>query len=262
MTIGAEPDDAIKAVAVLDDELRRGMYSFARTVRRPITRDEAAAAVGISRKLAAFHLDKLVDAGLLRCHFGVEGPRKVGRRPKVYEPVGAGIQVAIPARRHDVLAEILVDAVAAEAQSESARAAAIRIATERGALAGEAERDRIRPGRLGAERALTLAEGLLARYGFEPSRTSSTCLRLRNCPFHPLAERAPDLVCALNQAFLRGVLTGLQASSVHACLVPAVGECCVELRQASASGTAAEHKGDEDTPGRDDFEVGLARHGE
>lgn len=246
VTIGAEPGDAIRVVAVLDDELRRGMYSFARTVRRPITRDEAAAAVGISRKLAAFHLDKLVDAGLLRCHFGAEGPRKVGRRPKVYEPVGTGIQVTIPARRHDVLAEILVDAVAAEAQGESARAAALRIAAERGTLAGATERDRIRPGRLGAERAVTLAERILTRYGFEPSRTSATCLRLRNCPFHPLTERAPDLVCALTHAFLRGVLTGLEASSVHACLVPAVDECCVELHQAPPAG----------------LEVGLAHHGE
>lgn len=253
VTIGAEPVDAIRAVAVLDDELRRGLYGFARTVRRPVTRDEAAAAVGISRKLAAFHLDKLVDAGLLRCHFGAEGPRKVGRRPKVYEPVSKAIQVAIPARRHDLLAEILVDAVVAEGEQESAQAAAVRVAAERGTLVGRTERDRVRPGRLGAERALTLVDRLLAHYGFEPSRTSSTSLRLRNCPFHPLAERAPELVCALNHAFVRGVLAGLQASSVHACLVPAGGECCVELRQGSLPGADRGSLGDQ---------LGLAHHGE
>jgi hypothetical protein len=49
-------DPAIRAIAALDDDLRWGMYEFIRAARRPVTRDEAAAAVGISRKLAAFHL--------------------------------------------------------------------------------------------------------------------------------------------------------------------------------------------------------------
>lgn len=233
---GAGPGElpAIRAVAALEDDLRRGMYAFARTARRPVTRDEAAAAVGISRKLAAFHLDKLVDAGLLRCHVGAAAePHRVGRRPKVYEPAGAAVQVTIPARHHDVLAGILIDAVVSAGEGETARAAANRVAAERGNRIGAAERDRARPGRLGTERALTLAEGLLARYGFEPDRTAPTCVRLRNCPFHPLAGRAPDLVCGLNHAFLQGMLTGLRAATVEAGLAPTAGECCVELHPAS-----------------------------
>src|SRR5689334_25431421 len=103
---------AIKAVAALDDELRHGMFSFIRGVRRPVSRDEAAASVGISRKLAAFHLDKLVEAGVLQARYeSAGGVRKVGRRPKVYEPVADDLQVTIPQRQHDVLARVLVDAV-------------------------------------------------------------------------------------------------------------------------------------------------------
>ena len=78
--------DAIHAVAALDDTLRRGMYDHIRKARAPVSRDQAAAAVGISRKLAAFHLDRLVDAGLLEVSFappaGAE-PR-IGRAPKRY----------------------------------------------------------------------------------------------------------------------------------------------------------------------------------
>jgi predicted ArsR family transcriptional regulator len=224
---------AIKAVAALGDDLRRGIYAFARATRRPITRDEAAAAVGISRKLAAFHLDKLVDTGLLRCHFdAVDGVRRVGRKPKVYEPAEADIQVAIPARRHEVLADILVEAVLTEGDQESARSAAVRVAHQRGSDLGATERDRSKPGRLGAERALTLAEDLLSRYGFEPRREAPTCVRLSNCPFHPIAGTAPELVCGINHAFLTGLLAGLQATTVQAVLAPTAGECCVELRQA------------------------------
>lgn len=226
-------DPAIRAIAALDDDLRRGMHEYIRAARRPVTRDEAAAAVGISRKLAAFHLDKLVDAGALRAHYQqADGVRRVGRVPKVYEPSAADIRVSIPQRSHEMLAGILLDAVASEESGESARDAVRRVARDHGERAGAEERQRARPGRLGAERALSMASKLLAERGFEPTRESAACLRLRNCPFHPLTATAPDLVCSLNHAFISGLMDGLQASGVGAVLDPQAGECCVELRAA------------------------------
>ncbi|GAA0527262.1 transcriptional regulator [Saccharopolyspora subtropica] len=227
----ARAASAVAAVAALDDELRCGMYEFIRHARRPVARDEAAAAVGISRKLAAFHLDKLVEAGLLCARFEpVGGIRKVGRVPKVYEPTGVDVRVSIPPRRHDLLADILLDAVLTEGAQENAVQAALRVAQERGQRLGAEERARSRPGRLGAERALTSTGQVLVSYGFEPERETPTCLRLRNCPFHPLTARSPELVCGINHAFLRGFLAGLQARSVEAVLEPRPAECCVALR--------------------------------
>lgn len=210
---------------MLDDELRQGMYTFIRAARRPVTRDEAAAAVGISRKLAAFHLDKLVDAGVLRADYQ-QGTRKVGRAPKVYQPVETDIAVSLPPRQHDLLADILLDAVLAD----DSRDAALRVARERGKDLGAAERSQARPGRLGAERSLTLAATALQRNGFEPDRTSPACVRLHTCPFHPLSARAPEMVCGINHAFLTGLLDGLNTKTVHAVLDPQAGECCVEIR--------------------------------
>ena len=222
---------AIRAIAALDDDLRLGMYEYIRAARRPVTRDEAAAAVGISRKLAAFHLEKLVDAGALRAHYqSADGVRRVGRVPKVYEVTAADIRVSLPQRSYDMLAGILVDAILSEERGESARDAARRAARDRGEQIGAAERELARPGRLGAERALTVAGKLLAERGFEPDRESPGCLRLRNCPFHPLTARSPELVCGLNHAFVSGMVDGLQASTVDAVLDPRAGECCVELR--------------------------------
>jgi predicted ArsR family transcriptional regulator len=224
-------DPVIRAVAVLDDELRRGMYTFIRAAHRPVTRDEAATAVGISRKLAAFHLDKLVDAGVLQADYQpVSGIRKVGRAPKVYRPVDTDIRISIPPRQHDLLASILLDAVLAGGEQESAADAALRIAREHGQEVGATEREQLRPGRLGAERALTLTTAVLQRHGFEPDRTSPACVRLHTCPFHPLASKAPQMVCGINHAFLSGLLAGLDATSVHAVLDPRAGECCVEVR--------------------------------
>ncbi len=209
------------------------MFDFIRRAGRPVSRDEASTAVGISRKLAAFHLDKLVDVGLLRASYGASGAaRRVGRNPKLYEPTGNDVVVAIPRRQHEFLAGVLTEAVVNDTEGGSAARTAIRTAWERGEQLGASERARARPGRLGAERAITLAEQVLHGCGFEPARHAATCLRLRDCPFHPLASTAPELVCRINHAFLAGLLAGLRASTVAAVLDPRAGECCVELRPA------------------------------
>lgn len=214
--------------AVLSEETRWRLYALVRAAHRPVGREEAAAGVGISRKLAAFHLDKLVAAGLLRARYDAPvGRRRVGRTPKTYESSGAEIAVSIPARRYDVLADILIDAVRASASGEDALEAATRIARLRGAEHASTRRERLRSGRLGAERALTMAGEILEECGYEPQRETPTRLRLRNCPFHPFAGRAPDVVCAISQAGLNGMLEGLGVTTVK--MVPDLdpGTCCV-----------------------------------
>ncbi|GEL17819.1 helix-turn-helix transcriptional regulator [Pseudonocardia asaccharolytica] len=225
------PLAAVAAVAALSDESRRRLHDFVRRAGRPVSREEAAASAGISRKLAAFHLDKLVEVGLLRARFEpVGGIRKVGRTPKVYEPAEVDVRITIPGRHHDLLAAILLDAVLAEGrEGTTVREAALAAAHRRGVALGAAERERLRPGRLGAERALGLAAGVLAEYGFEPHRDGPSQLSLRNCPFQPLAGDAPQLVCAINHALLSGLLEGLEATTVTAELVPRPGCCCVEF---------------------------------
>jgi predicted ArsR family transcriptional regulator len=221
---------SVAAIAALEDDVRAALFACVRDASGPVTREAAADAVGISRKLAAFHLDKLVAAGLLTSRIEAVGAPRVGRAPKVYEPSGTDFGVSVPPREHGVLAEILLAAVLDERADERADDAVMRVARERGVEVGAAERARIRPGRVGAQRALKMASGVLQTHGFQPGRDGSD-VRLRNCPFHPLASTAPELVCGLNHAFLGGVLEGLQADgAVEAVLAPQRGECCVKLR--------------------------------
>jgi predicted ArsR family transcriptional regulator len=235
-TVPAEPAElgqeaSITALAVLGDEQRRRLFSYVQHAHRPVSREEAAESAGISRKLAAHHLDKLVAAGLLSARYEPPaGIRKVGRAPKLYQLSGTDLRVSIPARRHEELARIFLDAVLTQSGSEDARQASIRAARQRGQQLGTAERDRLRPGRLGAERALTIVEGLLGDRGFEPARPAAGEVELRNCPFHPLAAEAPGLVCGINHAYLGGVLEGLGADALDARLEPQPGHCCVRLR--------------------------------
>src|SRR2546423_4470610 len=103
------------AIGALDDDLRQRMYVYIRRQTHPVSRDEAASAVGISHKLAAFHLDKLVEKGLLRASYAHpvgRAPHRPGRSSKLYEPSEMNVEVSIPERRYDLLAEVLAEAVA------------------------------------------------------------------------------------------------------------------------------------------------------
>ena len=122
-----------------------------------------------------------------------------------------------------------LDAIRAGASGEDPQAAATQAARAKGAEYGSGQRERLRPGRLGAERALTVAAEILDELGYEPQREAPTELRLRNCPFHPLSARAPDVVCKVNQACLSGLLDGLGATSAKAVPDPDPGTCCVRL---------------------------------
>jgi predicted ArsR family transcriptional regulator len=227
-----------KAVAALDDDLRRRMYLFIRAAGRPVSRDEAADHVGISRKLAAFHLDKLVERGLLAAHYGRVGERSgrgAGRSSKLYEPSDIEVDISLPERRYDVLGEILVAAVAEEGD-RPAREVAERIAHEKGQAIGDEVRSErhLRPP--GAERAMVVAEEVLEERGFEPYRDETGEVSLRNCPFHVLSRQAPELVCGLNREFVDGILRGLGNENVEAVLQPTPGECCVKLRPKESQG--------------------------
>jgi predicted ArsR family transcriptional regulator len=206
--------DSWTALTALADPSRRALYDYVRRQDHPVSREEAAGAAGMSRGLAAFHLDKLVEAGLLRASYEAptDQPRGRGRAPKVYRAADDALAVTIPERRYELIAEILADAVADE--PGHADRAAHRHAHRRGKALGA--RLRGRPLR-----------NVLTDLGFEPDHGQPTVLR--NCPFHALAARHTTLVCGLNHDFLTGLVEGLELTGVHARLAPRPGACCVEL---------------------------------
>jgi predicted ArsR family transcriptional regulator len=227
----SRPSGELAVVALLADPLRGRLYRLVRR-RHPLSRDQAADEVGISRGLAAFHLDKLVEGGLLNARFQAPPgrPPRVGRLPKVYEPSDLQLGVTIPERRYDLVGEILLDAVVEASAGEQPLAATTRIAMARGTEIGEGFRRARGLGRLGPERALTLAAEALEDHGYEPHRLDQRTVELRNCPFHTLARRAPEVVCAVNRSLLEGLLRGLGDRRVEAVLAPRSDACCVELR--------------------------------
>ncbi|MEU2549063.1 transcriptional regulator [Streptomyces roseolus] len=228
----------IEAIAALQDPVRRRLYEYVVAQGRDVGRNEAAEAAGVARTLAAHHLDRLTEAGLLesgsRRLTGRSGPG-AGRPAKVYRRAPGERSVSLPARDYRTAAELL-----AEAAELAGLDAGLCTAARR---RGEALRETA-----GSCGSLEEAVELLAARGYEPhiegadagsgegsvaavtaagAAATAPVIRMRNCPFHAVAERFPPLVCGMNLALLEGLLGGSDALRARMDARP--GECCVVI---------------------------------
>jgi len=220
----------LASLSSLDDPVRRRLYEVVTRQPGPVSRDEAASAAGIGRALAVYHLDKLVESGLLTASYsrppGRSGPG-AGRPAKLYARSDREFAVTVPPREYEVAARLLVQAVEADPSDRSRAAlaeAARRLGTELGSSFRPAAAEP-GPGRDAAERGV---EGALTQQGYEPCRDGGV-IRLRNCPFHQLAEQHRDVVCGMNLALVEGLVAGLGADGWHPALDPRPGHCCVAI---------------------------------
>jgi predicted ArsR family transcriptional regulator len=224
-------DRQLAGLTGLGDPIRRGLYRYVAERGVPISRDDAAKAVGISRPLAAYHLDKLVDDGLLEARYhrrsGRRGPG-AGRPAKHYVRSDRQIELSLPARDYAALAELLACAVEADA-SGAAKAALHRVAGTLGAeLGAEAANHAAPDGE--PDHVLAGMRHVLASRGYEPYDDTDGTIRLRNCPFDRIAAQHRDLVCGANLAMLQSLTDHLGGDSgVRAVLDPQPGRCCVAL---------------------------------
>jgi predicted ArsR family transcriptional regulator len=215
----------LESLAALEDPVRRKLYLLAVGSDGELSRDRAARAAGVSRALAAFHLDRLVEAGLLEASFrrlSSRGGPGAGRPSKLYRRASRQFEVSLPRRRFDVAAGVLAQALASTSGAidlEPVRRAA-RDWGERLAKAAPPSR---------STRPLTRATRALEECGFEPHRAASGDVVLRNCPFAPLSAERRDLICGMNVALIEGLLSGLELDGVEARLAPEPGRCCVVL---------------------------------
>jgi predicted ArsR family transcriptional regulator len=226
-------EDPVGAVALLNDPKRRQLYELVVAGDRPVGRDEAAGTLGISRELAAFHLDRLVAGGLLDTEYRRLGGRRgpgAGRPAKLYRRANREVAVSFPPRRYDLAADLMATALHRLGDAGGSEVAA-SVARERGSAAGAAARRKL-GARQGRGRSLASLELVLREGGYEPQFDTSTgTLFLRNCPYNDLAADHRELTCGMNLAWAEGVVDSL-GSPVRAELAPEPGRCCVVFRTA------------------------------
>ena len=212
-------DKDLAAIGLLQEPVRRALYEHVVATGEEVSRNQAAEAVGVQRGLAAFHLDKLVEAGLLEATFRRLGERRgpgAGRPAKLYRRAAGEVTASLPPRTYETAATLLAETVEQAGADLELQAAARR--------AGQAATRR-RPAAEGPGPGI---EQVLAARGYEPYRDGAR-LRLRNCPFAHLAHEFPVLVCAMNLALVEGLLDGLGEPPGRAVMDPAPGRCCVAV---------------------------------
>lgn len=228
----ATPED-LAAIASLDEPARRALYEWVAASGRAVGRDEAAEAVGVTRALAAFHLDRLVRDGLLVPEYrrltGRTGPG-AGRPAKLYRRADREVSVSLPERRYDTAALLFAETLERlgsgpdEGPPDALRHAAHELGEEAGEAASTAAgRPRSRSGR----RAAVMTA--LRDRGYEPFADDEGDIRLRNCPYHALVEEHRPLVCGMNLAMVDGVVEGAGETGLTARLDTQPGLCCVAI---------------------------------
>lgn len=224
----AEDFRDISPIAALEDELRRNMYLMIRSSEEPLTREDISTALGISIKLAAFHLDKLVDRGLLKAHYA---PRKgkAGRSSKFYALSGMEFSVTIPSRQYDLVGSVLVETLEQLDGQEDA-GLAVRLARIKGREIAEKLKTKVSTKSKRHSRDLAIAKKSLELLGYEPYAQSGSEIGLKNCPFHSLAKQAPDVVCPINKGLIEGVLVNLGVKATQLSPGPPNGKCCVSVK--------------------------------
>jgi predicted ArsR family transcriptional regulator len=222
----------LDALAALGDRTRRQLYELVVESVRPVGRYEAAEAAQIDRSLAAYHLDKLVECGLLEASYGRPPGRAgpgAGRPTKLSRRTRREFVLRVPARDYRLLAELLVRA--ADESNPELKAAIAQAARELGHSLGDTAR------RSEADNQDAL-QALLRSRGYEPVETEPGLVRLRNCPFDAVAGRYPAIVCGLNLALIEGMLAGLGADPTSAVLAPQDGVCCVAIQRGESAPSA------------------------
>ena len=232
--VHASPDHQrrIAAIAALDQPLRRDLYRLLAAASGWTTRDTAAAALGIPRSVAAFHLDKLADAGVVQVRFERVGGRTgpgAGRPSKLYRPAQDEIVASVPDRQYDLAGSLLASAVAESATTGAPVRHCLRVAARTaGHQVGEGVRVAGEMAARDDHRAEIIA--VLERHGYQPVIGAADEIALTNCPFHRLADEQRDIVCGMNLDFIDGVLEGIEPDDhLTARLDPAPGYCCVRI---------------------------------
>jgi predicted ArsR family transcriptional regulator len=238
--------DQVAGVGALAEPARWALYRYVASQPDPVGREQAATSVGLPLHSVKFHLDRLVEEGLLEVEFrrlsGRTGPG-AGRPSKLYRRSSRQFSVSLPERRYHLAGDVLASAIDRsirysvpidEAVREAAAVEGRRLAlvSEEEDAVGDATDDSAatapHTADVSSRSDLDRTATVLARHGYEP-RVSEGEICLANCPFDRLATEYTDLVCGMNLALIDGVIEGLGLRAVDAELAPQPGYCCVKV---------------------------------
>lgn len=195
--------------STLGDPTRRSIYLTVRESADPVTAAQVASEFSIHANVARHHLDRLADEGYLeitlRRPAGKNGPG-AGRPAKCYTSTEKEIELQFPARRYDLLADLLIRVVQ-RLEPERAAAIAAEVGREYGVeLAGSLEL----PDSAGFDSVLATVKQAMVDVGFAVDTNSNDRqLLMSHCPFGRTAFDHPEVVCSLDRGIVNGLMEAL-----------------------------------------------------
>lgn len=215
----------VAALASLTDAKRLQLFEWVARQGRAVGREEAAEAAGIPRSTVSFHLDRLVQDGLLAVEFhkppGRTGPGS-GRPAKMYRTIAGEVGASVPDRNYDLAGELLATAIETSQSGGEPAAVALRQAAYR---KGEE-----------LARGKESIEGFLIAAGYRPEPDGDGGFLLANCPFHRLSQAHAGVVCSMNGAFLQGAAAGCGIAGERVAEDGHPGHCCARITPATQDG--------------------------
>jgi len=217
--------------ATLGDATRRGIYITVRESVESVTAGQIAELFDIHTNVARHHLDRLVTDGYLQVTTKRSNERRgpgAGRPAKHYETTGKEISVQFPARRYDLLTELLARIVRRLAPDTAAS-----IAEDVGREYGRELAAQVGlPQDAGFDTAVVAVAKAMMGVGFDTkANTTDRVIITRFCPFGEAAAKHPDIVCKLDQGIVAGLLESANTDGVPVVTPHAEdeGSCLTEL---------------------------------
>ncbi len=197
--VGEVPRLAV--LKALGDNTRYAIYlELARAVR-PLATAEIAELLGLHPNTVRPHLERMRDVGLLLIEVDARG--EVGRPQHRYSLSSEAPSLGLEPPTMPLLAQLMTD-VAFVAGASSTEA--IEVGRARGAATAKRYAN-----------APSCLEGLVSeldRLGFDPAvgeadDHETAVVAFAHCPYRPLAEAHPELVCALHRGIVEGFVDAM-----------------------------------------------------
>jgi predicted ArsR family transcriptional regulator len=193
---------------------RQEVLRLLRAATAPLSIAEIASELGVHQNTVRFHLDVLAASG--QAEQVAPDHRRPGRPAQLFQSVRRMDPAGL--RKYQLLAEILVQEIAADPEPsvramQAGRAWGELLARSPGAHAADA-----RPGE-----PVGRLVSLLADLGFDPDLQGSADRQqvgLRHCPFLELAEWRKDVVCPVHLGLMQGALDAWDAPVTVSALQP------------------------------------------
>lgn len=190
-----------RLTAALGDPTRRGIYITVREAAEPLTAGEIAEVFDIHPNVARHHLDKLTDDGYLEVT-AKKARSGAGRPAKGFKATDKPIELRLSPRRTDLLVDLLLEVVGELGGSEVSA-----VARKVGQAYGIELAAELGPREEGFEDALVAVAKAMSAMGFGTAADPDAGVYLTNhCPFGQTALAHPEIVCALDQGIVDGLL--------------------------------------------------------